>query len=106
MTMMVNVLRVVTFFGCTIFAMSYAIFAPTWHKDQVGRTIMTFTGSAAGLLGLGMLQLILGPTYWGQDTLRALLFVGLGGGIWWQWWLLLKVQLANRNHDKEMPDVE
>lgn len=96
MTTLINVERVITFFGFLMIVLTYGTISPNWRKTAIGRMVMTIAGSAAALLGLGMLQLIFGPTYWGQDVLRALFFLGLGGGAWWQWYLIVKAQRDRR----------
>ena len=99
MTTLINILRVVAFFGAFTFALAYHIWAP-WWRTEIGRNIMTFTLSVAALLLVAVLQVVFGPGWW-FETARLLAMVGLSAAVWWRLVMFLRVQLRGeeRRHD-------
>lgn len=109
MTQLTDILRTVAFFSVGFYMLTYHLSAP-WWRSQVGRTIMLWAGCEFSLLMLGMLQMLFGPGYWGQEVLRNIFFAGLDTAIIWQLLLLLKAQRdgglpANLTKPPSAPDV-
>lgn len=86
--------RTTALFAVLFFVLAYAILAP-WWRSEIGRNVMAWSGSAAMLLFLAVLQQIFGPAYWGRDLLVALGFAGFIAAAVWRLVMLLKAQRSN-----------
>lgn len=97
---LIDIARVLAFFGITTFALAYHLRAP-WWRSEMGMNVMTFCLSVAILLGIASLQAVFGPG-WYFDVCRLLATLGLAYTGWWRLVVLLKVQLRV---PEEGPDV-
>lgn len=104
MSTLLAVERVLAFFGVAVFMATYAVMAP-WRRSETGRNIMTWSGGALILVGLGILrQLFAGAdvyrqAYPGEALLLALGWLVFNTAVWWRWVMLLRAQAGNLDSD-------
>jgi hypothetical protein len=96
------------FFACAgvavVFAVLYLFVAP-WWKSPTGRNIMAVMGSMALALGYFAWVIAAHGVPPGFYPVRAILFTGIALAIGWRVVLLVRVQVLQRNRDRNVEKV-
>lgn len=75
-----------------LFCLLYHVIAPTWHRNEIGRHIMSFAGVIAIILDIWIVGIWAGAENLFFNWLRLAAFTGLPYILARQIWLLIKVQ--------------
>lgn len=62
-----------------------------WRRTWFGQSVMILAVAVLMFSVLGLLQQVLGPNYWGQDTLRLVARVAVAVAMTQRLWVLLRI---------------
>jgi len=103
MTLLGDVLFVAIFLAFLMFCVLYSLIS-RWWENPAGRNVFALMALLAGLFGLGVLRLAIGPDWFDRhrDWLRVVCYGSLLGVVVWRIVLMVRIQLGfNHQQEKE-----